>query len=93
MSSLLKRAKSHFDVPSKCSVSFQVIIPKRGQLMGVALIVAKIIDTLDLYSPALKGLQEVHAFACESLENLVFDQHIAGKHAATAAYLYGRFTE
>lgn len=47
------------------------------------------VDTLELYSPTLKGLQEVHGFATEHLEQLVFDQKIADKHAATAAYLYG----
>jgi hypothetical protein len=47
------------------------------------------VDTLELYSPTLKGLQEVHGFATEHLENLVFDQKIGDRHAATAAYLYG----
>lgn len=54
-------------------------------------IVAKITDTLELYAPVLKGLQDVHGFTTDYLEKLVFDQNIAEKWAGTAAYLYGGY--
>ncbi|KIR78890.1 hypothetical protein I306_04100 [Cryptococcus gattii EJB2] len=51
---------------------------------------AKVIDTLDLYAPALKGLTDVHAYACETLESVIFDQQKAGQRGQAAAFLYGQ---
>ncbi|WVQ82472.1 hypothetical protein IAT38_004601 [Cryptococcus sp. DSM 104549] len=53
-------------------------------------IFAKVIDTLDLYAPALKGLTDVHAYACETLESIIFDQQKAGQRGQAAAFLYGQ---
>lgn len=49
------------------------------------------IDTLDLYAPALKGLTDVHAYACETLESVIFDQQKAGQRGQAAAFLYGTY--
>lgn len=49
------------------------------------------IDTLDLYAPALKGLTDVHAYACETLESIIFDQQNTDQRGQAAAFLYGRF--
>lgn len=43
-----------------------------------------------MYTPMLKGLQDVHAYACERLENLVFDKDVEERHGSVAAYLFGR---
>ncbi|WRT64368.1 uncharacterized protein IL334_001300 [Kwoniella shivajii] len=51
---------------------------------------AKVIDTLDLYAPSLKGLTDVHAYTCETLESIIFDQPVADRRAQAAAYLYGQ---
>nr|XP_018267383.1 uncharacterized protein I303_01369 [Kwoniella dejecticola CBS 10117]OBR89541.1 hypothetical protein I303_01369 [Kwoniella dejecticola CBS 10117] len=53
-------------------------------------IFAKVIDTLDLYAPALKGLTDVHAYTCETLESIIFDQPVADRRGQAAAYLYGQ---
>ncbi|WWC86456.1 uncharacterized protein L201_001333 [Kwoniella dendrophila CBS 6074] len=53
-------------------------------------IFAKVIDTLDLYAPSLKGLTDVHAYTCETLESIIFDQPVADKRGQAAAYLYGQ---
>lgn len=55
------------------------------------LVIAKVIDTLDLYAPALKGLTDVHAYACETLESIIFDQRKADQRGQAAAFLYGTF--
>lgn len=49
------------------------------------------IDTLDLYAPALKGLTDVHAYACETLESIIFDQQKADQRGQAAAFLYGTY--
>lgn len=49
------------------------------------------IDTLDLYAPALKGLTDVHAYACETLESVIFDQQKADQRGQAAAFLYGTY--
>ncbi|EIW72381.1 hypothetical protein TREMEDRAFT_26582 [Tremella mesenterica DSM 1558] len=51
---------------------------------------AKIVDTLELYAPVLKGLQEVHAYVCDKLEGLVFDERFGENHLLAAAYIYGQ---
>ena len=51
--------------------------------------IGSIVDTLELYAPALNGLLEVHAFITDQLETLVFDQDIADESAISAASLYG----
>ncbi|WVQ61961.1 uncharacterized protein L199_000094 [Kwoniella botswanensis] len=53
-------------------------------------IFAKVIDTLDLYAPSLKGLTDVHAYTCETLESIIFDQPVADRRGQAAAYLYGQ---
>ncbi|WVQ77110.1 hypothetical protein IAR50_006793 [Cryptococcus sp. DSM 104548] len=53
-------------------------------------IFAKVIDTLDLYAPALKGLTDVHAYACETLESIIFDQQKVDQRGQAAAFLYGQ---
>ncbi|WWC66185.1 uncharacterized protein I206_100086 [Kwoniella pini CBS 10737] len=53
-------------------------------------IFAKVIDTLDLYAPALKGLTDVHAYTCETLESIIFDQPVADRRGQAAAFLYGQ---
>ncbi|OXG92409.1 hypothetical protein C345_05935 [Cryptococcus neoformans A2-102-5] len=53
-------------------------------------IFAKVIDTLDLYAPALKGLTDVHAYACETLESIIFDQQNTDQRGQAAAFLYGQ---
>ncbi|WVF70243.1 hypothetical protein IAT40_005032 [Kwoniella sp. CBS 6097] len=53
-------------------------------------IFAKVIDTLDLYAPSLKGLTDVHAYACETLESIIFDQPVADRRGQAAGYLYGQ---
>ncbi|OCF37694.1 hypothetical protein I316_00821 [Kwoniella heveanensis BCC8398] len=53
-------------------------------------IFAKVIDTLDLYAPSLKGLTDVHAYACETLESIIFDQPVADRRGQAASYLYGQ---
>lgn len=50
----------------------------------------KIVDSLDLHAPMLKGLQDAHAYVCETLENLVFDMKVSTNIVAAAAYLYGQ---
>lgn len=55
------------------------------------LLIAKVIDTLDLYAPALKGLTDVHAYACETLESIIFDQQKADQRGQAAAFLYGMY--
>ncbi|KAK8866140.1 hypothetical protein IAR55_001291 [Kwoniella newhampshirensis] len=53
-------------------------------------IFAKVIDTLDLYAPALKGLNDVHGYVCETLESVIFDQQAADQRGQAAAFLYGQ---
>ncbi|KAL0241969.1 hypothetical protein I308_106143 [Cryptococcus tetragattii IND107] len=53
-------------------------------------IFAKVIDTLGLYAPALKGLTDVHAYACETLESIIFHQQKADQRGQAAAFLYGQ---
>ncbi|WWD17654.1 hypothetical protein CI109_102095 [Kwoniella shandongensis] len=53
-------------------------------------IFAKVIDTLDLYAPALKGLTDVHGYVCETLESVIFDQQVADRRGQAAAYLCGQ---
>ncbi len=53
-------------------------------------ITAKLIDTLDMYAPSLKGLQEMHSYTCESLEAILFDRRGDDKTAFAAAFLYGQ---
>ena len=50
---------------------------------------AKIVDSLELYAPVLKGLQDVHAYVCDKLEGLVFDERFGENHLLAAAYIYG----
>ncbi|CAD6575349.1 MAG: hypothetical protein TREMPRED_001360 [Tremellales sp. Tagirdzhanova-0007] len=52
----------------------------------------KIVDTLDMYAPMLKGLHEVHAYTCEKLESLVLDRSVSARHGSAAAYLHGQAT-
>ena len=66
--------------------------PKISHWTDLNDLIGKIVDTLDLYSPMLKGLQDVHAYVCELLESLIFDEQINDKHITAAAYLYGRYT-
>ncbi len=54
-----------------------------------SLIQGSIVDTLELYAPALNGLLEVHAFATDQLEILVFDKDLDEESAVIAATLYG----
>jgi hypothetical protein len=53
-------------------------------------IIAKILDTLEMYMPNLKGLQHVHSFACERLESLVFDVNLPREQVLAFGYLYGQ---
>ncbi|WVR06060.1 hypothetical protein IAU60_003088 [Kwoniella sp. DSM 27419] len=59
-------------------------------LLHALRIFAKVIDTLDLYAPALKGLNDVHAYACETLERIVFDEPERDQRIQAAAFLYGQ---
>lgn len=52
--------------------------------------IAKILDTLEMYTPNLKGLQNVHSFACERLERLVFDVNLPREQVLAFGYLYGQ---
>lgn len=52
--------------------------------------IVKILDTLEMYMPNLKGLQHVHSFACERLENLVFDVNLPREQVLAFGYLYGQ---
>jgi hypothetical protein len=52
---------------------------------------AKIVDILDMNSPRLKGLQEVHTYTCDRLKTLMSDRKSADGHGSAAAYLYGQF--
>ena len=74
-----------FLVPSNCYVSFVTAI----KLISFS---AKVVDSLELYAPVLKGLQEVHAYTCERLESLVFDQTMPYDHSEAAAFLYGKIS-
>jgi hypothetical protein len=51
---------------------------------------AKILDVLDLYTPALKGLHHVHSYICERLEALVFDSDLGLEQLLPIGYLYGQ---
>ena len=51
---------------------------------------AKILDVLDLYTPALKGLHHVHSYICERLESLVFDSDLGLEQLLPIGYLYGQ---
>jgi hypothetical protein len=51
---------------------------------------AKILDVLDLYTPALKGLHHVHSYICERLESLVFDSDLGLEQLLPVGYLYGQ---
>ena len=51
---------------------------------------AKILDTLEMYVPKLKGLQHVHSFVCERLASLVFDINLPREHVLAFGYLYGQ---
>nr|ODN96689.1 hypothetical protein L204_03398 [Cryptococcus depauperatus CBS 7855] len=63
---------------------------KSDESLTLALkIFAKVIDTLDLYAPTLKGLTDVHAYACETLESIIFDQGRLDQRGQAAAFLYG----
>lgn len=49
-------------------------------------VLGRLVETLDLYAPTLKGLHDVHAYACERLEKLTLGR---GGTSHAAAYLYG----
>ena len=51
---------------------------------------AKILDVLDLYTPALKGLHHVHSYICERLESLIFDSELGLEQLLPIGYLYGQ---
>jgi hypothetical protein len=50
----------------------------------------KLVGGLETYAPALKGLEEVHAYTCEKLETLLFDRTVQYQHLQAVAYLYGK---
>ncbi|KAK4687661.1 hypothetical protein P7C73_g2454, partial [Tremellales sp. Uapishka_1] len=52
-------------------------------------IFAKIAETLELFTPSMKGLTEIHSYTCEKLESVVFDQKMSDETASAAAFLYG----
>lgn len=70
---------------------YHIVGLKKYLLHFVLFFKAKVIDTLDLYAPALKGLTDVHAYACETLESIIFDRQNTGQRGQAAAFLYGTF--
>jgi hypothetical protein len=75
----------------RTDVNVEKAINAFGEQLYSWLITGKIVDTLDLYAPSLKGLQDIHAFTCETLESLLFDGRSGVRQAQAAAYLYGEF--